>query len=88
MLFVPERRRSRRQHSAIGARVFAADLQEEPAKRIDMRADSSRQSFRWIRRRRRLSANIAASGASDQTQRALASEAIKLGPWNRCLRYG
>jgi hypothetical protein len=47
MLFVPERRRSRRLSSAIRARdVRAADLQD--------RADSPTQSFRRIRRRRRL----------------------------------
>jgi hypothetical protein len=55
MLFVPERRRSRRLSSAIRARdVRAADLQEEPTKRIQNRADSPTQAFRRIRRRRRL----------------------------------
>jgi hypothetical protein len=69
MLFVAERRRSR-QPSAIRARdVRAADLQEEPTKPVRKRADSPTQSFRRIRRGRRLSANIAASGASHLTQR-------------------
>jgi hypothetical protein len=55
MLFVPERRRSRRLSSAIRARdVRAADLQEEPTKRIQNRANSPTQAFRRIRRRRRL----------------------------------
>jgi hypothetical protein len=41
-LFVSERRRSRRLLSAIRARdVRAADLQEEPTKRVENRADSS-----------------------------------------------
>ncbi len=54
MLFVPERRRSRRRPSAIRARdVRAADLQEEPTNPADT-ADLPRQSFRRIRRRRRL----------------------------------
>jgi hypothetical protein len=43
MLFVPERRRSRRPPGAIRARdVRGADLQEEPMKRVESRADSSR----------------------------------------------
>jgi len=65
--------------SAIRARdVRAAGLQEEPTKRGENRADFQTSSFRRIRRRRRLPANIAASGASQQAQRAKASEAIKL----------
>ena len=54
MLFVPERRRSRRLPSPIRARdVRAADLQEKPTKQDENRADSTRE-LRRIRRRRRL----------------------------------
>jgi hypothetical protein len=61
--------------SAIRARdVRAADLQEEPTKPVKKRADSPTQSFRRIRRRRRLTANIAASGASHLTQPAQRAE--------------
>jgi hypothetical protein len=43
MLFVPERRRSRRLTGTIRARdVRATYLQEEPMKREESRADSSR----------------------------------------------
>ena len=53
-LFVPERRRSRRLQSAVRARdVRAADLQEEPRKRVKKQLFPGR-SFRRIRRRRRL----------------------------------
>ena len=69
MLFVPERRRSRRLPSPIRARdVPAADLQEKPTKQDENRADSTRE-LRRIRRRRRLPANIAAS-ASEPLDRA------------------
>ena len=54
MLFVCERRRSRRLPSAIRARdVRAADLQEKPTKQDENRADSTRE-LRRIRRRWRL----------------------------------
>jgi hypothetical protein len=73
--FVPERRRSRRPQGAIRARdVRAADLQEEPTKRVEQRADSATRSFRRIRRRRRLPGDIAASGASHETERAQRAE--------------
>jgi hypothetical protein len=56
---------------AIRARdVRAADLQEEPAKRVEKRANSPTQSFRRIRRRRRQPANIAASGAIRHSERS------------------
>jgi len=71
MLFVGERRRSKRRQSAIRARdVRAADLQEKPAKPSRTEEILQREPFRRTRRRRRLPANIAASGASHQTERA------------------
>jgi uncharacterized protein (DUF697 family) len=75
MLFVPERRRSRPLRSAIRARdVRAADLQEDPTKPNRERADPPRESLRRIGRRGGSPANIAASAASDQTQRARRAE--------------
>ncbi len=66
-LFVPEGRRSRRLRSAIRAGdVRAADLQEEPTKRIRDGDGSARRSFRRIRRRRRLPERI-----SQRAQRAI-----------------
>jgi hypothetical protein len=56
--------------------VRAADLQEKPTERTELGKPRG-QSFRRVRRRRRLPANIAASEASHRTQRALASGAIK-----------
>jgi hypothetical protein len=49
MPFVAERRRSRRLTGAIRARdVRAADLQEEPTKRLENTAGSPTRSFRRI----------------------------------------
>jgi hypothetical protein len=80
MLFVPERRRSRRPPGAIRARdVRAADLQEEPTKRIENRVASPTRSFRRIRRRRRLSGEHRSERSAPLTQRAPASGAIEPG---------
>jgi hypothetical protein len=65
--------------------VRAADLQEEPTNASKNALILRHQSFRLIRRRRRLPANIAASEASNQTERAQASGAIKLGRLGPCL---
>jgi predicted amidohydrolase YtcJ len=63
---------------AIRARdVRAADLQEEPAKRVENRADLQHDCFVGFDEDGGFLANIAASGASTWTQRAPASEAIK-----------
>jgi hypothetical protein len=67
MLFVGERRRSKWRPGAIRARdVRAADLQEKPTKRVKNKAGLPRQSFRWIRRRRRLP-----SETSQRAERAI-----------------
>jgi hypothetical protein len=77
MLFVPERRRSRRRPSAIRARdVRAADLQEEPTKPAE-RADLPRQSFGRIRRRRRLPGEHRSERSEPSDTASLASGAIK-----------
>jgi hypothetical protein len=72
MLFVGERRRSKWRPGAIRARdVRAADLQEKPTKRVKNKAGSpetvvSLDPTKTAATQR----NIAASGASHQTQRA------------------
>jgi hypothetical protein len=66
MLFVGERRRSRRRKCAIRARdVRAADLQEEPTRRLEIRADSLTCRFVGFDEDGGLPANIAASEASN-----------------------
>jgi hypothetical protein len=76
MQFVGERRRSTRLQRAIRARdVRAADLQAEPTKRIESRAASPPQSrFVGYDEDGGSTANIAASAASHQTQRAQRAE--------------
>jgi hypothetical protein len=78
MLFVPERRRSRRAPRAIRARdVPAADLQKEPTKRHETRFDCPTRSFRWIRRRRRLASEHRSERSEQSNTASAASEAIK-----------
>ena len=78
MFLVPERRRRRRLPSAIRARDGrAADLQEEPKKRFDIRTGFRRSRHVGSDEDGGSPANIAASGASHQTESA-ASGAIKL----------
>ncbi len=72
--------RRRRLPGAIRARdVRAADLQEEPTKRIASRADSSRQSFRRIRRRRRLLGEHRREHSEPSDTASAASGAINTG---------
>ena len=68
---VGEPGRSRRQQSAIRARdVRAADLQEKPTKRVENRADAPQSHFVGFDEDGGYPANIAASGASQGTERA------------------
>jgi hypothetical protein len=56
--------------------MFApADLQEEPTKRIETRADFLTQTFRRIRRRRRLSGEHRSERSEPSDTASLASEA-------------
>jgi hypothetical protein len=64
--------------SAIRARdVRAADLQEEPTKRAKNSADSPTQSFRWIRRRRRLLSEHRSERSEPSDTASVASEAVE-----------
>ena len=75
MLLVTERRRSGRYEGAIRARdVRAADLQEEPTKPVEDRAVFVDGRFVGSDEDGGSPANIAASGASHQTQRAQRAE--------------
>ena len=88
MLFVAERRRNRRLPSAIRARdVRAADMQEEPTKPVEIRADFSRDRFVGFDEDGGSTANIAASEASHQAQRAQRAEQStqRQRPGRRCI---
>jgi hypothetical protein len=73
--------------SAIRARdVRAADLQEEPTKRVEDGADSSTQSFRRIRRRRRLAGEHRSERSEPLNTASAASGAIKHGVTDHVIR--
>jgi hypothetical protein len=57
--------------------AHAADLQEEPTKRAEKRADCPRQSFRRIRRRRRLPSEPGSERSEPLDTASAASGAIK-----------
>jgi hypothetical protein len=78
MLFGRERRRSRRiQRRSARSDVRAADLQEEPTERVENTADSSTQSFRGIRRRRRHPGEHRGERSEPLNTASAASDAIK-----------